>query len=90
MSEVLCLVFQVVCVCVCVCVLCTCLYRASFTRGVVQDPEGVCVCICSCVSEEDCGVLCLMVCMNVKCVYVCVCRNCMTCCMNRAPFLFFF
>ena len=43
MSEVLCLVSQVVFVCVCVCVLCTCLYRASFTRGVVQDPEGVCV-----------------------------------------------
>ena len=84
MSEVSCLASQVVCVCV----LCTCLYRASFTRGVVQDPEGVCVCIWSCVSEENCGVLCLMACVNVKCVYVCVCRNCMTCCMSRAPFLF--
>lgn len=83
MSELLCLVSQVVCVYyVPACI-------ELHLQGELCKILKGCVCVWSCVSEEDCGVLCLMACMNVKCVYVCVCRNCMTYCMNKAPFLFF-
>lgn len=86
-----CLNFCVLCpkLCVCVCVYYVPACIELHLQGELCKILKGCVCVWSCVSEEDCGVLCLMACMNVKCVYVCVCRNCMTYCMNKAPFLFF-
>lgn len=62
-------------VCVYVCRNCLSLHVWSFIY------KGHCVgmqkCVQGCMFEEECGVVCWMVCMNVAsvCVCVCVCRN---------------